>query len=82
MILSALEMAMRGAKDIARQREVAPKCRFANARPEPDFRYFSNRTASRSLGTPSTQRSTTDDEIGCGRKDRGCAPPDETEHRS
>src|SRR5438128_3054262 len=26
-----------------------PKCRFANARPEPDFRYFSKATASRSL---------------------------------
>jgi hypothetical protein len=26
-----------------------PKCRFVNARPDPDFRYFSNRTASRSL---------------------------------
>jgi hypothetical protein len=27
-----------------------PKCRFANARPEADLRYFSNRAASRSVG--------------------------------
>jgi hypothetical protein len=27
-----------------------PKCRCAKARPDPDFKYFSNRTASRSLG--------------------------------
>ena len=29
--------------------EIGPKCRFVNARPEPDFRYFSKRTASRSV---------------------------------
>jgi ubiquinone biosynthesis protein COQ9 len=29
------------------------KWRFANARPEPDFRYFSNRTASPSVGNSS-----------------------------
>src|SRR5687768_4049836 len=27
----------------------APKCRVVNARPEPDFRYFSNRTAASSV---------------------------------
>ena len=27
-----------------------PKCRFANARPEPDFKYFSKRTAACWLG--------------------------------
>ena len=26
------------------------KCRFVNARPEPDFKYFSNRLASLSVG--------------------------------
>ena len=30
--------------------KVGAKCRFVNARPEPDFRYFSKRTAVRSSG--------------------------------
>jgi hypothetical protein len=40
----------RGNGERIRHQAVTPKCRFANTRPEPDFKYFSNCTAALSVG--------------------------------
>jgi hypothetical protein len=53
--------------------KAAARCRFANARPDPDFRYRSNRSASRSVGNSIATSIDQGDARACGRLGLHCA---------